>query len=147
MKTIVFTSGGFDPIHTGHIRYFRDAKKLGDKLIVIINNDNWLMKKKGYVFMKQKERYEIISNIKYVDYVIFTRHKKDTNDMSVCSEIISYIKKNKKAKYIFANGGDRFQSNIPEYILFKKLGIDMVDNVGGKKIQSSSWLINRVKNK
>ncbi|HYE22278.1 MAG TPA: adenylyltransferase/cytidyltransferase family protein, partial [Verrucomicrobiae bacterium] len=82
-QTIVAVSGGFDPIHFGHVRMFKEAKSLGDKLVVILNNDNWLRKKKGYVFMPEKERKEVIESIRYVDEVVITKHKPDTDDMSV----------------------------------------------------------------
>jgi len=132
---VVAVSGGFDPIHIGHVRLINEAKKLGDKLIVIINNDNWLQAKKKYNFMSEEDRVEIIKNLKAVDEVILTSHKKNTNNMSVCREL-ELIKPN-----IFANGGDRKQNNIPEYELCQKLGIKMVFNVGGEKLRSSSELV------
>ncbi len=136
-KKVVMVSGGFDPIHIGHIRYLQEAKKLGDKLIVVINNDNWLRMKKGKEFIKEKERKEIIEAICGVDEVVISSHKKGTKDASVCKEI-------KKIKPdIFANGGDRFADDIPEFILCNKMGIEMVFNVGrGGKIGSSSELLN-----
>lgn len=139
-KIVVAVSGGFDPIHIGHVRMIGEAKALGDELIVIINNDNWLRVKKGYVFMPQEQRKEIVEAIKGVDRVVFTSHKKDTTDMSVCET----LKKLKPG--IFANGGDRVTTNVPEVALCKKLGITMVWNVGnGGKVQSSSWLVSAVK--
>lgn len=115
---------------------FERARTLGDKLVVIINNDNWLRAKKGFVFMPQKERAEIIRAFPFVDKVVLTDHKKDDVDRSVCRA----LEKIKPA--IFANGGDRSAKNIPEYRLCKKLGIKMVFNVGdGGKVQSSSWMI------
>ena len=136
-EIIVMVSGGFDPIHIGHIRYFQAAKKLGDKLVVVINNDHWYKVKGRPVFMPDKERKEIIEAIGCVDKVILSGHKKGTKDISVCEEI-KKIKPN-----IFANGGDRFSHNIPEYKLCKELGIKMVFNVGhGGKVRSSSELLN-----
>jgi len=134
MKTVV-VSGGFDPIHIGHVRLINEAKKLGDKLIVIINNDNWLKKKKKYTFMNEDDRMEIIQNLKNVDEVILTSHEENTDDMSVCREL-EKIKPN-----IFANGGDRKSDNIPEYEVCELLGIEMVFNVGGEKLRSSSDLV------
>lgn len=135
---IVAVSGGFDPIHVGHVQMFEAARKLGDKLVVILNNDNWLKKKKGFVFMPQKERKELIESIKWVDKVVLTGHKSNPTDMSVCAE----LKKIRPA--IFAQGGDRHTGNIPacEVHLQKILGYKVVNNVGrGGKIQSSSWLL------
>lgn len=134
---IVVVSGGFDPIHIGHIRLFKQAKKLGDKLVVIINNDNWLNKKKKHVFMPEQERKEIIKELECVDDVVLTMHKKNTKDMSVCSDL------EKIKPDIFANGGDRKKTNIPEVATCKKVGCKMVFNVGGGKIQSSSWLVKK----
>ena len=135
-KIVVMVSGGFDPIHIGHVRYMNEAKELGDELVVAINNDNWLRVKKRKEFMPEKERKEIIEALRSVDRVIITSHKKNTKDMSVCEEI-------KKIKPdIFANGGDRFADNIPEFKLCTKMGIKMVFNVGhGGKVRSSSELV------
>lgn len=137
-QIVVAVSGGFDPIHPGHVRMFRDAKQLGDKLIVIINNDNWLQKKKKFVFMNQKERKEVIESIKYVDEVVISKHKHDPEDMSVTEEL------RRLKPDIFANGGDRTKKNVPEDAVCKRLGIKMIFNVGvGGKIQSSSELVDR----
>lgn len=138
----VAVSGGFDPLHIGHIRMFKDAKKMGDKLIVILNNDNWLKKKKGFVFMPDFERKEIIEGIGCVDEVILTSHKESPDDMSVCAEL------RKIKPDIFVNGGDRTSKNIPEIDVCKEINCQTVFNVGyGNKIQSSSWLLaNYIKN-
>lgn len=135
-EKVVMVSGGFDPIHIGHIRLMQEAKKLGDKLIVVLNNDNWLRLKKGSEFMPEEERKEIIEAISGVDEVVISNHTKNTKNMSICEEI-------KKIKPdIFANGGDRFADNIPEFKLCNDLGIQMVFNVGhGGKIRSSSELL------
>jgi len=135
----VAVSGGFDPIHIGHIKLFEAAKKLGDRLVVILNNDNWLLKKKGYVFMNQQERQAVLKAIRYVDEIITTAHPENPDDMSICQEL-------KKLKPdIFANGGDRKADNIPEYKLCRQLGIEMVFSVGGSKVQSSSELVKLVR--
>ena len=135
---VVAVSGGFDPIHVGHVRLFQEAKKLGDRLIVILNNDNWLLAKKGYVFMSGKERKEILEAFRDVDKTILTGHSKNPKDMSVCKELLR-IKPD-----IFANGGDRYQKNVPEVKTCQTIGCKMVFNVGrGEKIQSSSWLLQK----
>ena len=135
-KKVVMVSGGFDPIHIGHIRYMQEAKKLGDKLIVVLNNDHWFKVKGKPVFMTDKERKEIINALACVDEVVISSHPENTKDISVCEEIAK-IKPD-----IFANGGDRFADNIPEFKLCNNLGIKMVFNVGqGGKIRSSSELL------
>src|SRR3989338_955778 len=100
-KIVVAVSGGMDPIHIGHIRLIQEARKLGDKLVVILNNDNWLKKKKIHIFMHQKERKEILESIEGVDEVIISSHPKNPKDMSVAKEIL------KIRPDIFANGGDK----------------------------------------
>jgi cytidyltransferase-like protein len=132
-------SGGFDPVHVGHVRMFNEAKKLGDRLVVIVNNDNWLFTKKGYVFMPEEERVEIIRAFGAVDEVILTSHIPDDPDRSVCAEL------EKIKPDIFANGGDRWANNVPEAMLCRKMGIQLVDNVGGGKANSSSELVKNVK--
>lgn len=136
-RVVVAVSGGFDPLHIGHIRMFRKAKALGDTLVVILNNDNWLRTKKGYAFMPEKERAEIIRFLPFVDAVVLTDHKPSDPDTSVQRAL------EKLKPSIFANGGDRKKmADIPEAKVCKELGIKMVFNVGeGGKIQSSSWMI------
>lgn len=119
MKTVAI-SGGFDPLHIGHIRMIQEAAKLGDKLIVILNNDNWLKKKKGYTFYNQEERKEILLGTKGVNEVVITSHPENCEDMSVCKA----LQELKPA--IFANGGDRKSDNVPEVKLCNDLGIELV---------------------
>lgn len=147
-KKIVMVSGGFDPVHIGHVRLFNEAKKLGDELVLYLNNDNWLRAKKGFVFMPEHERKEIIEALEAVDRVIISDHEENTTDMSVCMGLL------KIKPHIFANGGDRDEkdANNPDSSLYKerkihkKLGIQMVYNVGhGGKVQSSSALVKKVK--
>ena len=140
-QKVVMVSGGFDPIHIGHVRYMQEAKKLGDKLVVVINNDNWLkLKGKPAAFIPAKERKEIIEALSCVDKVIITGHSRNTKDITVCKEL------RKIRPHIFANGGDRKPEGdpVPEVALCNKLGIEIVYNVGkGGKIRSSSELLKK----
>ena len=137
-KIVVAVSGGFDPIHIGHVRMFARAKALGDELVVILNNDNWLIKKKGYAFMPEKERKEVIEGLRAVDRVVITKHKPNDEDTSVCRELRAI------RPHIFANGGDRKLDNIPEVPVCEEIGCVMIFNIGkGGKIQSSSWLLKK----
>ncbi|MBI4239787.1 adenylyltransferase/cytidyltransferase family protein [Candidatus Uhrbacteria bacterium] len=139
-KKIVAISGGFDPIHIGHIRYIQEATQLGDELVVILNNDNWLMAKKGYVFMPQDERKEILMAIRGVTRIVITKHEQNSPDKSVCDALREI------QPHIFVNGGDRKPDGdpVPEVEVCRELGIEMVYNVGrGGKVQSSSWLASR----
>lgn len=137
---VVVVSGGFDPVHIGHVRMFQEAKALGDRLVVIVNNDNWLRLKKGFNFMPEQERKEIIEAFGCVDEVMLTFHEPGTTDMSVCRELEAV------RPDVFANGGDRKEDNIPEYALCNELGIKMAFNIGhGGKVQSSSDMVKRAK--
>lgn len=139
-RIVVCVSGGFDPVHVGHARMLEEAKKHGDKLVVILNNDNWLVAKKGFAFMPARERKELLESLRSVDKVVLTGHRKGTKDMSIRDEL------RKLKPDIFANGGDRKPSGdpVPEVALCKELGIRMVYNVGrGGKVQSSSWLLKK----
>ena len=131
-------------MHIGHMRMFNDARKHGSKLIVILNNDHWLVGKKGFAFMPQRERKELLLATGVVDEVVITKHKRNDPDRSVCRELRRLLPD------IFANGGDRKPSGdpIPEVELCKRLGIKVVYNVGhGGKVQSSSELVKRVAKK
>ena len=131
----VAVSGGFDPIHVGHIRMIIAAAKLGT-VIIIANSDEWLIRKKGYAFMTYSERAEILSSIKGVSAV----YKAEDDDDTVC-ESLKLLEPT-----IFANGGDRKDGNVPEYKICDELGIKMKFGVGGTdKPQSSSWLVEAVK--
>ncbi len=145
-KKIVAVSGGFDPLHIGHVRMFREAKKMGDILVVILNNDHWLKKKKGYSFMPDKERKELIEALECVDKVVLSKHPPNPNDMSISRELLNL------RPHIFVNGGDRNKKDAanPKSFLYKdirtceKVGIKIVYNVGkGGKVQSSSWLLSK----
>ncbi|KKP80121.1 MAG: hypothetical protein A2271_00335 [Candidatus Moranbacteria bacterium RIFOXYA12_FULL_35_19] len=144
-KIVVAVSGGFDPIHVGHVRMFKEAKALGDELVVILNNDNWFGIKGRDLFMPEQERKEIIEALKPVDRVIISKHKKSkkkfdrtTREYSVCNEL------EELRPDIFANGGDRFKDDVPEVETCKKIGCKTIFNIGkGGKVQSSSWLLEK----
>jgi len=129
MKVVV-VSGYYDPLHVGHIESFRLARALGDKLIVILNNDKQAVLKKGGIFMPLEERKIILEALEMVDEVFVSIDE----DRSVC-ESLRAIKPD-----IFAKGGDRFAYEIPETPICKELGIEIIDGLG-EKIQSSSELI------
>ena len=124
---VVAVSGYFDPIHVGHLEYLKLAKQLGDKLVVIVNNDKQTILKKGKSFMNEKDRMEIVSALQCVDEVFLSID----DDKSVCKSL-EFLKPS-----IFANGGDRSLSEIPETAIIDKYSIKMVDGLGAK-IRSSS---------
>jgi len=134
---IIVVSGGFDPIHSGHIEYLQSAKDYGDKLIVALNSDNWLEKKKGKPFMSFDERKSILEAIKYVNKVIDF----EDDEKGSCINALLKIKKSyPDDKIFFANGGDRNRKNIPEMSVS---GIEFLFGVGGSdKKNSSSWILN-----
>ncbi len=134
MKTVC-VSGYFNPIHRGHIDYLREAAELGDNLIVILNNDEQVKLKGNIPFMDLSERFQILKAIKYVDMVIASIDLDET----VC-KTLELIKPD-----IFAKGGDRINTNTPELELCNKLGIKVFFGVGGGKVQSSSELLNRLR--
>ena len=135
MKKMVLVSGGFDPPHIGHVRMFKEAAKWGD-VVVAINSDEWLMRKKGYVFMPWKERAEIIREFASVTVV----SRFDDSDDTACDAIRKF------RPDAFANGGDRKKENTPEMDLCDELGVQMLWGIGGKdKPQSSSWLVNKLR--
>ena len=124
---VVAVSGYFDPIHVGHLELLKLARQLGDKLVVIVNNDKQAILKKGKSFMNENDRMEIISALQSVDEVFLSID----NDKNVCKSL-EFLKPD-----IFANGGDRSLSEIPETAVMKKYSIKIVDGVG-EKIRSSS---------
>ena len=143
MKKIVITSGYFNPLHIGHINLFREAKKLGGILVVIVNNDEQVKLKGSTPFMPQEERVEIIKALKYIDDVILAVDK----DRSVAESLRLIAEKYPDAELFFAKGGDRNADNIPESEkqICQKYNIKIVNNVGGDKVQSSSWLLKKLK--
>jgi cytidyltransferase-like protein len=132
MSKIVCVSGYFDPIHVGHLEYFKKSKQIGDKLMVIVNNDEQATLKKGKAFMPVDERIELIKEFKCVDYVV----KSVDTDRTVCKTLETV---EPKPTY-FCNGGDQNNNTIPETNVCVKRGIELRDGFGDK-IQSSSWLI------
>jgi cytidyltransferase-like protein len=133
-RSIVLASGFFDPPHRGHVAYLQEAKKLGERLVVLIHRDECCVKKKGYCFMPLEDRLAIITAMRFVDEVIVCG---EACDLTSC-EALQIVKPN-----IFAKGGDRTPDNMPksEVELCGKLGIKIVYGVGGEKFQSSSWLL------
>jgi cytidyltransferase-like protein len=139
MKRIVLITGGFDPLHSGHIAYINAARELGDSLIVGVNSDEWLRRKKGQAFMPWEERATIIAALHNVDRVI----NFNDSDNSAKDAIRKVRAINPAARIIFANGGDRTKENIPEMDLLQELlHLDFVFGVGGEdKKNSSSWIL------
>lgn len=132
VKRVVCVSGYFDPVHVGHLEYLKKSKKLGDELMVIVNNDNQAALKKGRAFMPVDERIQIINEFQCVDYVI----KSIDKDRTVCKTLETVMPK----PHFFCNGGDQNNSTIPEVDICEKRGIELRDGLG-KKIQSSSLLL------
>jgi len=135
MKTIVVVSGGFDPVHSGHIKLIKQARLLGDMLIAGINSDEWLARKKGRAFMPWQERLCVLNNLSSVDEV----YTFDDNDGTAC-HLLHQVRAHYPAdRIIFANGGDRTQDNIPEMAVN---GVEFAFGVGGEdKANSSSWIL------
>lgn len=133
---ISVVSGGFDPIHSGHISYLNSAKKISDYLIVALNSDDWLIKKKKKVFMPLKERRNVLSNLNCVDEVMLF----DDDENGTCIDALKKVKKKyPNDSIIFCNGGDRNKNNIPEMIVED---IEFKFGVGGEdKKNSSSWIL------
>ncbi|OGO20808.1 MAG: hypothetical protein A2144_03385 [Chloroflexi bacterium RBG_16_50_9] len=131
----VAVSGGFDPVHVGHIRSMKEAKKIGDKLMVILTRDDQLIQKKGYYFMPYEERKEILESIAGVDRVVPNIDAGITSNGS-----LEYYRPD-----VFAKGGDRTEDKMPEVekMICAKIGCEIVYGVGGDKIQSSSSLVKR----
>jgi cytidyltransferase-like protein len=141
---VVLVTGGFDPLHSGHIEYFKAAKLLGDHLVVGLNSDQWLTRKKGQPFMPFEEREAVIKELRSVDEVISF----NDDDNSACDAIETILlTKASSWDLIFANGGDRINTNTPEYEKYKKHPqVKFRWNVGGSdKKNSSSWLLNQWK--
>ena len=136
-KKAIIVSGYFNPLHKGHIEYFKNAREKGDLLVVIVNNDYQRNLKGSKEFMLEDERVIIIKELKIVDKVFLSL---DT-DKSVCKSIEKIHNEfNNIYELVFANGGDQTSDNIPEIKVCEKLKIKMIDGLGNK-IQSSSWIL------
>ena len=134
---IVLVTGGFDPLHSGHIALFEEAVKLGDQLIVGLNSDAWLTRKKGKPFMPFSERLQVVRNIRGVKWTVEFNDGDDTAKDAIRKVRLNYP----SDKIIFANGGDRTQNNIPEMDIDDN-NIEFVFGVGGSnKKNSSSWML------
>jgi len=142
--SVVLVTGGFDPLHSGHIEYFKAAEQLGSKLIVGLNSDDWLTRKKGRPFMPFHERLAIIKELKIVDQVISF----DDSDDTACGAIYKTLATHgSQTKIIFANGGDRTNTTTPEFKTYGDLPyVEFVFGVGGESKQnSSSWILDEWK--
>jgi len=137
MKTIVLVTGGYDPLHSGHIAYFQAASELGDHLVVGLNSDEWLARKKGRAFMPLSERLNVVKNLRMVDETI-TYDDRDGHSIEAIRKVRAQYP---DCRIVFANGGDRTQQNIPEM----DCGIENLEfqfGVGGSnKANSSSWIL------
>lgn len=140
MQRVVIVSGYFNPIHKGHIEYFENARKCGDQLWVIVNSDLQRDLKGSTAFQDENERLKIVSSLRVVDKAIISID----DDRTVCKTIKDIVKNNNThhRKFMFANGGDQNNDSIPEAQICKELGVELVDGLG-KKIQSSSWLLEK----
>ena len=157
-KSIIVLSGGFDPVHKGHLRMFRQSSWLGHQVVVGLNSDEWLTRKKGKPFMEFEERKEILEGFKYINQVLPFDDSDDTASDIIRKVANHYWDNNEFWEWddaetdaagffnyysiYFANGGDREVDNVPEVEVCKDEGVIMLWGVGGGKIQSSSWLIN-----
>jgi cytidyltransferase-like protein len=137
MKKIVLVTGGFDPLHSGHIAYIRAARELGDVLVVGVNSDEWLTRKKGKPFLSAEERLAVVGELRSVDVLIVF----DDSDGSAIDAIKKVLEMFPGEEVVFANGGDRTLDNIPEMALeSERLTFEF--GVGGSdKKNSSSWIL------
>lgn len=143
MRKVVLVTGGFDPIHSGHVAYIRAARELGDVLVVGVNSDSWLARKKGAAFLPSEERLAIMSELRSVDVLIVF----DDSDGTAIDAIHKVLEMFPGDEIVFANGGDRTLDNIPEMGV-KSERLTFVFGVGGEdKKNSSSWILKKYKEK
>jgi cytidyltransferase-like protein len=148
MSNIVMISGGFDPCHLGHLEYIRAAAKLG-KVVVLLNSDAWLKRKKGYALLDWDTRSEILREMRNVESV----YEVDDTDDTVCqgirnvAHVLKSVARAKGGNLLFAKGGDRTADNTPEQDVCSELGITCVFGVGGEKIASSSDIVRAARRK
>ena len=146
---VMLVSGGFDPVHKGHIEMIEAAAKQAEEVWVILNNDTWLREKKGKAFMKESERQYIMSRVKGVTRTFVCRPR-SASDRTVCDGIYSAVNAYRRdiggeLSMAFGNGVDRVPGNIPEADYCASMEVEMVWNLG-KKVQSSSWLLEKYQN-
>ena len=145
IKKVIITSGFFNPLHIGHINLIREAKILGDFLVVIVNNDKQVKIKGSTPFMPEQERIEIVKALRYADDVVLA-----VDGDGTVAKSLEMVAKRHPGKLFFAKGGDRNAGNIPENEtkVCRDFNITVINDVGGGKIQSSSWLLkNATKNR
>lgn len=143
MKKVVLVTGGFDPVHSGHVAYIRAARELGDVLVVGVNSDSWLARKKGTAFLPSEERLAVMSEFRSVDVLIVF----DDSDGTAIDAIKKTLEMFPGDEIIFANGGDRTVENIPEMSVQSER-LTFVFGVGGSdKKNSSSWILKKYKEK
>ena len=144
-KKVIILSGGFDPVHIGHLRMFKSAKEQDAIVIAGVNSDAWLSRKKGKPFMIEPERIEILKGFKYIDDV-YSFNDLDETACDLIRKVIELYKDKEEIKIFFGNGGDRTTDTTPEMEFCKKNGVEMLWGLGGGKIQSSSELIKEANN-
>ena len=134
---VLVLSGGFDPLHVGHIRMIQQARDMAALVVVGVNSDDWLMRNKGRVYMKFEERREIVASIRGVTSAVGF----DDGDDTAVALIKMVCRLSPGAQIAFGNGGDRTSTNVPEVEICGELGVDLVWGVGGNKVESSSGVI------
>tara|TARA_R100001510_G_C7437418_1_gene68217 strand:+ start:37 stop:489 length:453 start_codon:yes stop_codon:yes gene_type:complete len=134
---VIILSGGFDPMHVGHLRMIQESAKMAEIVIVGVNSDDWLMRKKGYIFMPHSERMEMVQGTRGVSKAMAF----DDSDNTACDLIKKVRALWPTFKVAFANGGDRTSDNIPEIPIAEALDVHLIWGVGGGKVQSSSELV------